>query len=85
MQEVVNAYLGLGVDVDVFLGNYLVAEPPTFGIRDAELLGRLVGNVRAGNYVAPAARRLDAVDHTGRTIRDWITEKGLPELLYKLA
>ncbi len=52
MQEVVNAYLGLGFDVDVFLGNYFVAEPPTFGIRDAELLGRLVRNVRAGNYVA---------------------------------
>jgi methionyl-tRNA formyltransferase len=34
--------------------------------------------------IAAAARRLDAADHTGRTIRDWIAEKALPELLEKL-
>ena len=52
MQEVVNAYLGLGFDVDVFLGNYFVAEPPTFGIRDAALLERLVRIVGAEGYIA---------------------------------
>lgn len=35
--------------------------------------------------IAWAAQRLDAIDHTGRIIRDWIAEKGLPELLVLLA
>ena len=37
------------------------------------------------DLIASAARRLDGVDHTGRTIRDWIAEKGFPELLDRLA
>ena len=37
------------------------------------------------DLVAGTARRLEAVDHTGRTVRDWIAEKGFPELLPKLA
>jgi methionyl-tRNA formyltransferase len=36
------------------------------------------------DLVAAAARRLDRADHTGRTIHDWIAEKGLPELLERL-
>ncbi len=36
------------------------------------------------DLIAQAAQDLDAVDHTGRNVRDWIGEKGLTELLERL-
>jgi methionyl-tRNA formyltransferase len=41
-------------------------------------------DVAGFELIAQAAQRLDAVDHTGRTLRDWIVQKGLSELLQKL-
>ena len=36
------------------------------------------------DLIAQAARRLEAIDHTGRSVRDWIVEKRLVELLERL-
>nr|WP_281381220.1 ankyrin repeat domain-containing protein [Methylobacterium brachythecii] len=37
------------------------------------------------DLIASAAKRLNAIDHTGRTIREWIVEKSFPHLLDKLS
>jgi hypothetical protein len=51
MQEAVNAYLALGFDVDIYLGNYFT-QTATIGFKDPGLLERLVRHVRAQDYVA---------------------------------
>jgi Glycosyl transferases group 1 len=51
MAEAVNAYLGLGFDVDVYLANYFAAEP-TVGFKGGGLLERLVRHLREQDYVA---------------------------------
>jgi len=73
MQEAVNAYLALGFDVDVYLGNYF-AEAATIGFKDAGLLRRLADHIRAQDYAAAVsmnnslilAQIVDALD--GRVV-----------------
>ncbi|GLS46574.1 glycosyltransferase [Methylobacterium brachythecii] len=52
MQETVNAYLDLGLNVDVYLANYFSADGATSGFKDDFLLDRLVRYIRERDYIA---------------------------------
>jgi hypothetical protein len=52
MQEMVEAYLGLGFEVDLFLGNYFSADGTVIGFKDDVDLARLAAYVREQAYVA---------------------------------
>jgi len=76
--EIMRRLLAKGADPDAT--NYKGTNVLMYALSRYEQTGELAGF----ELIAQTARRLAAPDQTGRTVRDWILEKGLPILLERL-